>query len=216
MLTRRNTKQCHDRRDERDRSRHGHRPGYTLEDGSGCLTIGVHLKPPLTRYPSSTTLDCPITRRKTAYPRNIDVTSNLSPCIWTRAHARDGTRSGFESNSGARSRAFKLETSHNQPTGQKEPGLRLCRIRLYGGRLVTASGVPRRGLVLLVDFWVRLVRSEQPTRPSVACYGMDASRFPATMSGQTMEANVTFDLLAIDIGKQSLPPLDLLVLAERH
>ena len=43
MLTRRNTKQCHDRRDERDRSRHGHRPGYTLEDGSGCLTIGVHL-----------------------------------------------------------------------------------------------------------------------------------------------------------------------------
>jgi transposase len=32
---------------------------------------------------------------------------------------------------------------------------------------------------------------------------MDASRFPATMSGQTMEANVTFDLLAIDIGKQS-------------
>ena len=43
MLTRRNTKQCHDRRDERDRSRHGHRSGYTLEDGSGCLTIGVHL-----------------------------------------------------------------------------------------------------------------------------------------------------------------------------
>ena len=44
MLTRTNTKQCHDRRDERDRSRHGHRSGYTLEDGSGCLTIGVHLR----------------------------------------------------------------------------------------------------------------------------------------------------------------------------
>ena len=46
-MTRRNTKQCHDRRDERDRSRHGHRPGYTLEDGSGCLTIGVHLRGPV-------------------------------------------------------------------------------------------------------------------------------------------------------------------------
>ena len=43
MSTRRNTKQCHDRRDERDRSRYRNRPGYTLEDGSGCLTIGVHL-----------------------------------------------------------------------------------------------------------------------------------------------------------------------------
>jgi integrase-like protein len=37
-------KRCHDRRDERDRSRHGNRPGYTLEDGSGCLTIGVNLR----------------------------------------------------------------------------------------------------------------------------------------------------------------------------
>jgi hypothetical protein len=33
----------HDRRDERDRSRYGNRLGSTLEDGSGCLTIGVHL-----------------------------------------------------------------------------------------------------------------------------------------------------------------------------
>ena len=69
---------------------------------------------------------------------------------------------------------LKLETSNNQPTGEKEPGLRLCRIRLYSGRLysgrlVTASDVPRRGPALLVDLWVRLVRSEQPTRPSVAC-----------------------------------------------
>ena len=31
---------------ERDRSRYRNRPGYTLEDGSGCLTIGVHLKTP--------------------------------------------------------------------------------------------------------------------------------------------------------------------------
>ena len=35
-------KRCHDRRARRDRSRYGNRPGYTLEDGSGCLTIGVH------------------------------------------------------------------------------------------------------------------------------------------------------------------------------
>jgi len=26
--------------DERDRSRYGNRPGYTLADGSGCLAIG--------------------------------------------------------------------------------------------------------------------------------------------------------------------------------
>src|SRR5712691_1053720 len=36
-------KQCNDRRAERDRSRYGNRPGYTLADGSGCLAIGVHL-----------------------------------------------------------------------------------------------------------------------------------------------------------------------------
>src|SRR5437016_3874802 len=34
----------HDRRPGRDRSRYGNRPGYTLEDGSGCLAIGVHLR----------------------------------------------------------------------------------------------------------------------------------------------------------------------------
>ena len=28
----------------RDRSRHRNRPGYTLKSGSGCRTIGVHLK----------------------------------------------------------------------------------------------------------------------------------------------------------------------------
>src|SRR6266567_9277538 len=37
-------KQCNDRRAERDRSRYGNRPGYTLADGSGCLAIGVHLR----------------------------------------------------------------------------------------------------------------------------------------------------------------------------
>ena len=36
-------KRCHPRHAGRDRSREGNRPGYTLEDGSGCLTIGVHL-----------------------------------------------------------------------------------------------------------------------------------------------------------------------------
>jgi hypothetical protein len=32
---------------------------------------------------------------------------------------------------------------------------------------------------------------------------MDASRFPATMSGQAKEAKMTINLLAIDLGKQS-------------
>src|SRR5262249_43831299 len=37
-------KQCHERCDKRDRSRYSNRPGYTLENGSGCLTIGVHIR----------------------------------------------------------------------------------------------------------------------------------------------------------------------------
>jgi transposase len=32
---------------------------------------------------------------------------------------------------------------------------------------------------------------------------MDASRFPATISGRAMEADMTFDMLAIDLGKLS-------------
>src|SRR5580693_8264055 len=44
ILTRGKVEQCHERRAKRDRSRYSNRPGYTLENGSGCLTIGVHLK----------------------------------------------------------------------------------------------------------------------------------------------------------------------------
>ncbi len=42
---------------------------------------------------------------------------------------------------------------------------------------------------------------QPPSEPDHSLHVMGwTPRFPATMSGQTMEANVTFDLLAIDIG----------------
>jgi hypothetical protein len=40
-------------------------------------------------------------------------------------------------------------------------------------------------------------------RQDAACYGMRASRFLATMGGQLKEANMSFDVVAIDPGNQS-------------
>src|SRR5215469_14902833 len=47
------------------------------------------------------------------------------------------------------------------------------------------------------------LRSGRRARPFASCYGMDASRFPATIGGQAMEADVAFDMVAIDLGKLS-------------
>ena len=42
-----------------------------------------------------------------------------------------------------------------------------------------------------------------PARPAASCCGMDACRFPATIGGQLTEGSMSFDLVAIDLGKQS-------------